>query len=79
MQIPVLINTMEVKPAVPDGRHEIVLANWPDNKHVTCNDNTAFMHYFDSLTDKLDVNILQNWTTHEKILPISLQTSEFDS
>ena len=41
--------------------------------------NTAFMHYFDSLTDKLDVPILQNWTTHEQILPISLQTSDFDS
>ena len=32
-------NTMEVKPAVLDGGHEIVLANWPNNKHVICNDN----------------------------------------
>ena len=31
--------------------------------------NTAFMHYFDTLTDKLDVHILQNWTMHEQILP----------
>ena len=30
---------MEVKPAVLDVGHEIVLANWPDNKHVICNDN----------------------------------------
>ena len=104
-----------MKPAVLDGRHEIVLANWPDNKHVICNYNnnipiklpshpyvlinrtvlcncrievednfllesmatctgkqsylvmyftvnTTFMHYFDSLTDKLDVHILKNWT-----------------
>ena len=28
-----------VKPAVLDGGHEIILANWPNNKHVICNDN----------------------------------------
>ena len=32
-------NTKEVKPVVLDGGHEIVLANWPNNKHVICNDN----------------------------------------
>ena len=32
-------NTMDVKPAVLDGGNEIVLANWPNNKHVICNDN----------------------------------------
>ena len=32
-------NTTEVKPAVIDGEHEIVLANMPNNKHVICNDN----------------------------------------
>ena len=32
-------NTTEVKPAVLDGGHEIVLANWPNNKYVICNDN----------------------------------------
>ena len=100
-----------MKPAVYDGGHEIVLANWPDNKHVICNDNsnipikilshlyvlinrtvlyncgiegednflleliatcpgkqsdlfmyftvnTMFMHYFDSLTNDLEVHIL---------------------
>ena len=40
--------------------------------------NTAFMHYFDSLTNNLETNILQNWTTHEQVLPISLQTFDFD-
>ena len=40
--------------------------------------NTAFMHYFDSLTDDLETNISQNWTTQEQVLPISLQTFEFD-
>ena len=32
-------NTTDVKPAVLDGGHEIVLANWPNNKHVICSDN----------------------------------------
>ena len=40
--------------------------------------NTACMHYFESLTDKLDIHILENWITHEQVLPISLQTSDFD-
>ena len=125
-------NTTEMKPADHDEGHEIVLANWPDNKHVICNDNnsipikipshpyvlinrivlyncgmeaednflleliatcpgkqsdmvmsftvnTAFMHYFDSLTDELDVHILQIWTMHEQVLPISLQMFDFNS
>ena len=41
--------------------------------------NTAFMHYFDSLTNNVETHILQNWTMHEQVLPISLQTFEFDS
>ena len=41
--------------------------------------NTTFMHYFESLTDKLDVHILENWTTHEGVLPILLQMFDFDS
>ena len=41
--------------------------------------NTAFMHYCDSLTNDLEVHILQNWTMHEQVLPISLQTFDFDS
>ena len=28
-----------MKPAVLDAGHEILLANWPNNKHVICNDN----------------------------------------
>ena len=28
-----------MKPAVPDGKHEIILANWPNKKPVVCNDN----------------------------------------
>ena len=39
----------------------------------------AFMHYFDSLTNELDVHILQNWTMHEQVLPISLQAFDFNS
>ena len=35
--------------------------------------NLAFVNYFDNLIDSLEVPILQNWTTQEQILPISLQ------
>ena len=41
--------------------------------------NIALMHYFDSLPNKLDVHTLQNWTMHEQVLPISLQTFDFNS
>ena len=46
--------------------------------------NTAFMHYFDSLKEDLeitdlDAHISQNWTTWEQVIPISLQTLETDS
>ena len=41
--------------------------------------NSAFMYYFDSLTDNLETNISQNWTTQEQVFPISLQMFEFDS
>ena len=41
--------------------------------------NTTFMHYFDSLTNNLENHILQNWTMHEQVLPVSLQTFNFDS
>ena len=32
-------NNTDVKPAVLDGGYEKVLANWPNNEHVICNDN----------------------------------------
>ena len=35
-------NTTDVKPSVLDGRHEIILANWPNTKNVICNDNHNF-------------------------------------
>ena len=41
--------------------------------------NMAFVNYLDNLTDSLDSAILQNWTTPEQILPISLQSFEFNS
>ena len=41
--------------------------------------NMAFINYFDDLIDSLDVPILQNWITREQILPISLQSLEFNS
>ena len=35
-------NKTDVKPAVLHKGHEIILANWPDNKHVICYDNNNF-------------------------------------
>ena len=32
-------NKTNIKPAVCDGGNEIVLANWPNNKHIECNIN----------------------------------------
>ena len=41
--------------------------------------NTVFRYYFDSLSNDLETHILQNWTMHEQVLPISLWTFDFDS
>ena len=113
-------NNTDVKPSVFDGRHEIILANWPNTKYVICNDNhnfpikipshpyvllkrtvlcncgmeaednfllesiaacpvkqsaltmyytvnTAFMHYFDSLTENLETHISENWRRQANI------------
>ena len=35
-------NKTDVKPSVLDGRHEMILANWPYTKYVICNDNHNF-------------------------------------
>ena len=35
-------NKTDVKQSVLDGRHEIILANWPNTKYVICNDNHNF-------------------------------------
>ena len=32
-------NKTDIKPRVLDVRNEIILANWPDNKHIVCNVN----------------------------------------
>ena len=33
-------NKTDIRPAVPDGRNGIILANWPTNKHIECNINS---------------------------------------
>ena len=38
--------------------------------------NLAFMNYFEDILENLGKHILLNWTTQEKILPISLETFE---
>ena len=42
-------NTIDVKPAVLDEGHEIVLANWPNNKHVICNVTITFLLKFQDI------------------------------
>ena len=32
-------NKKDITPTVLDGGHEIILANWPNNKHIICNIN----------------------------------------
>ena len=32
-------NETDIKSTVCDGRNEIILANWPDDKHIVCNVN----------------------------------------
>ena len=33
-------NKTVMKPTVLHGRYEIILANWPDEKHIVCNVNS---------------------------------------
>ena len=40
--------------------------------------NTAFLNYFEGLIDTLKVPMLQNMTMQEHILPISLESDDFD-
>ena len=40
--------------------------------------NTAFLNYFKGLIDTLEVPFLHNVTTQEHILPISLESDDFD-
>ena len=35
-------NKTDMKPAGLDGEHEIVIANWPNNKHVICMTTITF-------------------------------------
>ena len=40
--------------------------------------NTAFLNYFDELINTLDIPFFHNITTQEHILPISLESDDFD-
>ena len=40
--------------------------------------NTAFLNYFEGLIDTLEVPFLHNMTMQEHILPISLESDDFD-
>ena len=129
-------NKPDITPTALDGGNEIILANWPNDKHIICNVNNdipvsipsypyvlvnrsvlcncnieaennflleslaachdsnskltmyitvnkAFVNYlgqFDNLSDSLDAPTkLMDKTTFQQTLPISLNTSKFDS
>ena len=40
--------------------------------------NTAFLNYFEGLIDTLEAPFLHNVTTQEHMLPISLESDDFD-
>ena len=128
-------NKTDITPTMIDGGNKIILANWPNGKHIVCsinNDipvripshpyvlenrsvlcncgievennflleslaawhesnsklvmyftvNTIFVNYLeqiDNLTETIDVPILKNKINFKQTLPISLNTSKFDS
>ena len=61
---------------------ESIAACNPDSTNVDLEmyfmTNTAFLNYFEGLIDTLKVPILQNITMQEHILPISLESDDFD-
>ena len=36
-------NKTDIKPAVLDGGNDIILANWPTNKHIICSINNDIL------------------------------------
>ena len=125
------ISNTNIKSTVIDVGNEIILENWPNDKHIECNINNdipirilsfpyvllnstatcnceseaenhflleslaacqeseseltmyftvnlAFVNYFDNLTKSLEFPILLNRTTYKQILPISLETLDFE-
>ena len=40
--------------------------------------NLAFVNYFDDMIEKVGIPVSQNWTTQEKVLPLSLETFEIN-
>ena len=40
--------------------------------------NLAFVNYLNNAIESLGITVLKNWTAQEQILPISIETFEFD-
>ena len=40
--------------------------------------NLAFMNYFEGAIENLNTSISTNWTTQEQILPVSIESYEYD-
>ena len=38
--------------------------------------NLAFVNYFNDIIEELGIPVSRNWTTHEQILPLSIETFE---
>ena len=38
--------------------------------------NLAFVNYFDDIIEELGIPVSRNWTTHEQVLPLLIETFE---
>ena len=81
-------NNTEITATVLDGGDEIILANWPNDKHIICNTkltmyftiNLAFTNYLDmfpNLTNSL--TLIRDKTSYEQPLPIHQNVPHYDS
>ena len=43
MQLPYYFNKTDMIPSILDGSNEMILANWPDDKHIICNANNDIL------------------------------------
>ena len=42
-------NKTDITPTVLDGGNEIILANWPNDKHIICNINNAYQSEYPAI------------------------------
>ena len=66
MQIKFLLYETDITPTVLDGRNEIILANWPNDKHIICNINNDIPINIPSHPNML-VNRSVLWNCHIEV------------